>query len=507
VARSPGEAGVTLKSRKLETRLLVSFLLLASVPSLLVTIIATGRLSGAITSLQNPGVEASFDHAATLYGELVDHLRSDAELVLEWLPAAPPPADEEALAKDLLAETNFDFAAYETAEGTRVITATGASFEDVEIPSSAEWNELAGDEDPETRRGRTLRFFRAASDGEAARAIGVVLEPELAVALVSAGEEYGFYQQLKIFEQVRMRWFWISSVGIFLLAATVAYLAARVTARRISRPVVELAGAADRIAAGDLSQRADVRAEGEIGDLVRAFNRMGERLERSRDELIRVERVAAWRDVARRIAHEVRNPLTPIKLAIHRLGGRVPPDSDAQECLRSIGEEVDNLARISESFSDFAKMPAPRFEPTDLAKIVKSVRELFQGAKAGIDLVYEGPDSVPLVADRDQIRRAVTNLVKNASEVMENGGTIRLEVTEGAGRATLGVSDEGPGIPDKIRDSILEPGISGKTGGSGLGLAMVHRIATDHRGTLKWTSTDRGAHFVLDLPVEPEESR
>jgi hypothetical protein len=214
VARSPGEAGVTLKSRKLETRLLVSFLLLASVPSLLVTIIATGRLSGAITSLQNPGVEASFDHAATLYGELVDHLRSDAELVLEWLPAAPPPADEEALAKDLLAETNFDFAAYETAEGTRVITATGASFEDLEIPSSAEWNELAGDEDPETRRGRTLRFFRAASDGEAARAIGVVLEPELAVALVSAGEEYGFYQQLKIFEQVRMRWFWISSVGI-----------------------------------------------------------------------------------------------------------------------------------------------------------------------------------------------------------------------------------------------------------------------------------------------------
>jgi nitrogen fixation/metabolism regulation signal transduction histidine kinase len=484
----------------------VSFLLLAGVPSLLVTISATRRMSDAIATLQNPGVGASFDHAATLYGELVDHLRFDAELVLDWLPTTPPGADDEPLVRDLLEQTGFDFAAYETASGsTYLVTATGAAFEGTRTPTAADWTTLAAGGRPDPRHGRTLAFFRVGREGESARAVGVVLGPELAVALSSAGDDFRRYQQLEIVEQVRKRWFWILSAAIFLVAAAAAFVVARITARRISRPVVELAAAADRIAAGDLTQRADVRADGEIGDLVGSFNRMGERLERSRAELVRVERVAAWRDVARRIAHEVRNPLTPIKLAIHRLDGRLPHDPEARECLRSIDEEVDSLARISEAFSDFAKLPAPRFESADLVAIVRSVRELFLGSEE-LEVVYEGPSSAAVVADRDQLRRAVTNLVKNASEAMNGAGTIRLEVSSEGGGAKLVITDDGPGIPAQIRDTLLEPGVSGKPGGSGLGLAMVHRIATDHQGTLKWESTDRGTRFVLEFPSDLQVS-
>lgn len=463
-------------------------------------------MSDAIATLQNPGVGASFDHAATLYGELVDRLRFDAELTLDWLPPTAPEGDDETLVRDLLRQTGFDFAAYEAEDGgTRLVTAREAAFEGARIPTDEDWATLAGGESPETRRGRTLSFFRAGSPGESARAVGVVLVPELARALSSAGHDFRRYQQLEIVEQVRKRWFWMLSAAIFLAASAVAFVVARITARRISRPIVELAAAADRIAAGDLSQRAEVRADGEIGELVGAFNRMGERLERSRAELVRAERVAAWRDVARRIAHEVRNPLTPIKLAIHRLDRRLPDDAETRECLRSIDEEVDSLARISEAFSEFAKLPAPRFESTDLARITRSVRELFTGTP-GLDIAYEGPDSAPVVGDRDQLRRAVTNLVKNASEAMPGGGAIRLEVAAAGGRTRLTVADEGPGIPADLGPTLLEPGVSGKPGGSGLGLAMVHRIATDHRGTLKWESSDRGARFVLEIPSDLEVS-
>jgi len=500
----PRQAGAALKFRRLETRLLASFLLLAAIPSLLVTLSATRRVSDAIATLQNPGVGASFDHAATLYGELVDHLRSDAELVLDWLPPAPPTGDGEALARDLLAQTGFDFAAWETEDGTRLVTVGSGSLDGVRTPTPGDWSELADGRAPRTRRDRTLAFFRARGPSEGARAVGVVLAPELAAALSAAPEDFRRYQQLEIFEQVRKRWFWIVSVGIFVLAAGAAFAVARVTARRISRPVVELAAAADRIAAGDLSRRADVRADGEIGELVGAFNRMAERLERSLEELVRAERVAAWRDVARRIAHEVRNPLTPIQLAIHRLEKRLPDDPEARECLRAIGEEVGGLSRMAESFSEFAKMPAPRFESTDLARIARGVRELFRGPE--LELLWAGPESAPVVADRDQLRRAVTNLVKNAAEAMGGAGTIRLEVGVGGGRARIVVADEGPGVPESIRETLLEPGVSGKPGGSGLGLALVQRIATDHQGTLQWDSSGRGTRFVLEFPSDLQVS-
>jgi nitrogen fixation/metabolism regulation signal transduction histidine kinase len=284
---------------------------------------------------------------------------------------------------------------------------------------------------------------------------------------------------------------------------------ARVTARRISRPVTELARAADRVAAGDLSHRAEVRADGEIGDLVTAFNRMTARLERSREELLRMERIAAWRDVAQRIAHEIRNPLTPVRLAVHRLRSRLPGDAEAAESLRSIGEEVENLARISESFSEFAKMPEAKFARTDLAQVARSVRELFREPAPGVEVAYDGPESLPLVADRDQLRRAATNLVKNAAEAMAGAGvsgTIRLRVAREADRAVLEVEDPGPGIPEALRARLFRPGASARPGGSGLGLAMVHRIATDHQGTLRWIDRNPGCRFVLEIPLDLPES-
>jgi nitrogen fixation/metabolism regulation signal transduction histidine kinase len=243
---------------------------------------------------------------------------------------------------------------------------------------------------------------------------------------------------------------------------------------------------------------------------------------------MRAERIAAWRDVARRIAHEIRNPLTPVKLAVHRLRGRFPEDTVAQESLRSIGEEVENLARIAETFSEFAKLPEPRFERVDLTHVAKSVVELFKETAPGVAIHVEGDAEVIARADSDQIRRAITNLVKNAIDAVgAKGGRVVVRVTSvpserdgaGLGRGTgsgrgepggarlarIEVIDDGPGVPEEMREVIFRPGFTTKTSGTGLGLAVVHRIARDHEGQLRLgddvPKPGRGGHFVLELPT------
>jgi nitrogen fixation/metabolism regulation signal transduction histidine kinase len=473
------------------------------------SLIASGRISSAIDRLQNPGVQASVNHAPRLYRELVDRWRVNAEPLLAALPDSFPGPESEAVVRKLLAESELTFAAWETDGRGSSVIARGEVDRSL-LPTRHDWRLLRGEGAPQSLRGRTLRFFREGKGDAGGRAVGVVLDEELAAAMASIRRDFGRYQQLGPLEAIQKKLVWFSSAAIFLLAAAAATWVARITARRISRPVTDLAHAADRVAAGDLAHRADVHADGEIGGLVVAFNRMTAQLERSREELIRMEHIAAWRDVARRIAHEIRNPLTPVRLAVHRLRARLPEDAQAAESLRSIGEEVENLARISEAFSEFAKMPEPRFAPADLARVAKSVVDLFRDSAEGVRIEYDGPAELPLVADRDHLRRAVTNLVKNAAEAMAGAGctgAVRVRVTRDGTRAVLEVCDDGPGIPQAIRDRLFRPGVSARPGGSGLGLAMVQRIATDHRGTLRWSDRDGpGTRFILELPLDlPED--
>lgn len=465
------------------------------------SVFATRRISEALDRLQNPGVEASVTHGPRLYTELVDRWRTNAEPLLAALPSAFPDSSSAAVIRRLLEESSLTFAAWEDGDSARVIAVGDVPPGD--LPDAGDWRMLHGEGSPRTLQGATLRFFHPSG-----RAVGVVLAPALADAMESVGRDYARYLQLERYEAIQKRLVWLSSAGIFLLTAGAATWVARITARRISRPVHELADAADRVAAGDLSHRAAARAEGEIGDLVSAFNRMTAQLERSRDELLRMERIAAWRDVARRVAHEIRNPLTPVRLAVHRLRSRVPDDEQALECLRSIGEEVDSLARISEAFSEFAAMPEAKFGSADLAQVARSVVELFRDASPSVRVEYDGPDSLPLVADRDHLRRAATNLVKNASEALagsDRPGTVRVRVAPEGTRAVLEVCDDGPGVPPEIRGSLFRPGVSRRAGGSGLGLAMVQRIATDHRGALRWIDRDPGTCFRLEIPLDLRE--
>jgi nitrogen fixation/metabolism regulation signal transduction histidine kinase len=489
--------------RRLESRLLASFLLLAAIPSLLLTLVATGAVRWAVDKIQSPSIEESFWSATALSRELRARLLRDAGAVLDRLAAFPPSAADEDGIRALLRAQGASFAAWSAPGGGAVVDVDprGGSGH----PSPEDWDTLARGASPPERRADAIRVF-APDEAGPARAVGFRLDPATANALGAAGEDYTRYRQLFVWEAVWKRALFLALAATLLVTVAAAYGAARATARRISRPVVSLARSADRLADGDLSHRANVAAEGEIADLVRSFNRMSEQLERSRDDLLRMERIAAWRDVARRVAHEIRNPLTPIRLAVHRLGPRLAGDAGATECLGSIAEEIENLERLSATFADFAKLPEAKPERVDLARIASGVVELHRDVAPGVTVEYDGPESLPVLGDRDLLRRAATNLVKNAADALAGrGGRVIVRVRAADGRAALDVEDDGPGVPREIRETLGRPGVSGKPGGSGLGLAMVQRIAADHRGRLAWRSDARGTAFTIEIPaLHPE---
>src|SRR5881296_1850263 len=227
-------------------------------------------------------------------------------------------------------------------------------------------------------------------------------------------------------------------------------------------------------------------------------------------ELLKAQRMAAWREVAQRIAHEIKNPLTPIQLSAQRLRRRLSRVSgdDAQlvsECTETIIQEVDGLKRLVDEFSRFARMPAFVPKPTDVRPLVDAVATLYRESHPHCTIVTRHAEDVPVLdVDPDHIKRAVLNLVDNAVEAVGSGGTVTLETeyVPEAGRVHIVVSDTGPGISSDDKDKLFQPYFSTKAGGMGLGLPIVHEIVTEHGGLIHVEdNVPRGCRFVVDLPV------
>jgi len=297
----------------------------------------------------------------------------------------------------------------------------------------------------------------------------------------------------------------LGGIAILLSAAGGAWIA-----RGTARPVTELVRAVDSIGAGEADYAFTRGVEGEFEELITAFSRLQRSLELQRRRSRAAERVAAWREVAQHVAHEIKNPLMPIRLTVENLQrarDRHPEKLDEMldEATRTILEEVDRLRRMVGEFSEFARLPLPDRRPTDIAALLESVVALYSG-QAGLEIRHTVEGSLPEVElDPDQISRALQNVVGNAVEAMEgNGESSRLELHAAADRewVTIEIADRGSGFSVATAERIFEPYYTTRAGGTGLGMWITHRIVTEHGGLISAENRPGGgARVVVRLPL------
>jgi signal transduction histidine kinase len=296
-----------------------------------------------------------------------------------------------------------------------------------------------------------------------------------------------------------------------LVLGTVVVLTMLV-ARRTTRPIRELKEHTLRLAKGDLSARVDVRSDDELGDLGRAFNSMTSELDESRARLVKAEKDAAWREMARQVAHEIKNPLTPVLLStnlLDRARKEGSPEFDAilERTVGLIRRQVEHMRAIATDFAAFAGVRKVQIEDVDLHALAAEVLELNAAwaAELGV-LAHLGGPQLFVRGDRSELRRVLINLVSNALEAMPQGGELdvrlaRLETPAGA-RVALEIADTGVGLSETARERLFEPYFTTRSHGTGLGLAISHRVVEELGGsiTLEPRADARGTRARVILP-------
>jgi nitrogen fixation/metabolism regulation signal transduction histidine kinase len=281
--------------------------------------------------------------------------------------------------------------------------------------------------------------------------------------------------------------------------------------------VEQLARAARDVASGNWNTQVAITSSDELGELAESFNRMTRELLSQREHLVQAERVAAWRELARRLAHELKNPLFPLQLTVENLlraRQQSPQQFEEifQESSSTLLAEIANLKAIIGRFSEFSRMPQPQFQQLQLNDVVQNVSRLFQAQlhsaeAAPIDCKLELAEPMePIAADPDLLHRALSNLVLNAMDAMPQGGTLTLCTRENADFSYVEVSDTGTGLTAEECERLFTPYYTSKPHGTGLGLAIVESVISDHGGRIRVRSeSGRGTTFTIELPRNIEK--
>jgi nitrogen fixation/metabolism regulation signal transduction histidine kinase len=350
--------------------------------------------------------------------------------------------------------------------------------------------------------------------------------------LERAGEIYVAYSKLAN-ERTRVYQPYLEAFAVLLGITVVATFALGFSlARGITRRISRLARAIEEVAAGNLQVRVPVTGSDELTELARTFNRMLGEMQHSRARIEYLQRIGAWQEMAQRLAHEIKNPLTPIQLAVQQCHRKYEGQDAAfrsllDTTLEIVEEEVGTLRRLVGNFSSFARLPHAELKEASLRDFLRECSEQLGhlgvelGDGAGedqvnthdVDVRWEMPEEpLPVAIDRQMLRRVLVNLVRNAVEAIRDA---RPDAREGQPRGhvivraqpddsgvALVVADDGPGVPEAARERVFDPYFTSKTEGTGLGLAIVKKIVIEHNGSIAAGRSERlgGAEFVVVLP-------
>jgi two-component system nitrogen regulation sensor histidine kinase NtrY len=342
--------------------------------------------------------------------------------------------------------------------------------------------------------------------------VGTVLASDFerkAAALTESLEAFGQLNRYnRFFRLVLIVFYFLFSLPIFLLSILVSFL----LADEIIQPIANLEEATHRVAEGDFSTRILTRSGDELAMLANSFNRMVADLAHSRSKLLQSEKITAWQEIAQRLAHEIKNPLTPIKLSAQRILKKYTGEPGEfrkvlEPAVSAIIREVDNLNAMLAQFRDFARLPMPKPERVLLRGVAEEAAAMYStlSGKVTIDCTRVAADSA-ITADRAQLKQVFANLFKNAIQAMADGGSIMVAsavvTMEGRNFCRIWVRDTGQGIAEEIRDMVFRPYFTTKKEGTGLGLTIVERIVFDHAGNIRFESQNGvGTTFIIDLPA------
>jgi two-component system, NtrC family, nitrogen regulation sensor histidine kinase NtrY len=303
--------------------------------------------------------------------------------------------------------------------------------------------------------------------------------------------------------------FLVALINIYVLLFSIAVFATFIISNRITQPLRIIQQSLKRTKLGSVNEQISWRRKDEIGSLVNEYNRMVEELHRSADKLARSERESAWREMAKQVAHEIKNPLTPMKLSVQHLQRSYRDGKQDAEMVDRIAvtliEQIDTLSSIASAFSDFAKMPKANNTTVDLTGILDNVVHLYSENEHA-DLVYEmnNGDSMLVYGDKDQLIRIFSNLIKNAIQSIPDNrrGLVRIHVESFIDHYVVSVEDNGTGIPADLQEKIFVPNFTTKSTGTGLGLAMVKNLVEGMNGEV-WFETreGKGTAFFVRIPA------
>ena len=302
------------------------------------------------------------------------------------------------------------------------------------------------------------------------------------------------------------------AIAVAVAAVLIALALGTWIASRVSAPIRELADAAAEVSRGNLYANVEVTSRDEIGRLANTFNHMTRDLMEQRDRIVQVERVAAWRELARRLAHELKNPLYPLQITVENLlraREHAPEQFDEvfRESTQTLLAELANLKTIVARFSDFSKMPAPQLQPVRVNELMQQTANLVESqlsapGRAPVSVKLELAPELPAIdADPALLSRALQNLVLNAIDAMPQGGTLTLRSQSRERGVRIEIADTGAGLTPEERERIFTPYYTSKQHGTGLGLAIVQSVISDHHGRITVTSDPgRGTTFRIELP-------
>lgn len=314
------------------------------------------------------------------------------------------------------------------------------------------------------------------------------------------------YVEDNSFSNKELKEFLLRLGGVYVIMLLIAIALAYIVSKYITRSLQYISA---RMNQTDLTKRNEkILVENpsqEIGKLIDSYNEMIDELEMSAAKLARSEREQAWREMAKQVAHEIKNPLTPMRLSIQSFERKFDPEdpkiqTKVAEYSKTLIQQIDTLSSISSAFSNFADMPAQQNETLNVVYIVKLALDIFNE-----HYIHFAADEEEIVAklDRTQLIRVVTNLIKNAIQALPDVDEpkILVSVASEASFVTISVADNGVGIGDEVKDKIFEPKFTTKTSGMGLGLGMVKNIVETYKGTVDFTSQEgKGTVFTVRFP-------